>query len=76
MLLQYIVQDFLNNFEMVPVALIIVGITFAFISQIHSIYIVRSLYFRIYSAFSLSHSFLLNLQHVVTYTSLSHYCGL
>src|SRR5215813_10014665 len=44
MLLTY----FLNNFEMVPVAPIITGITFVFTFHMRCISIVRSLYFRIY----------------------------
>jgi len=46
MLLTY----FLNDFEMVPVAPIIAGITFVFTFHMRCIYIVRSLYFRIFSA--------------------------
>ena len=46
MLLMY----FLNNFEIVPVAPIITGITFVFILHMRCISIVRSLYFRIFSA--------------------------
>jgi len=46
MLLTY----FLNDFEMVPVAPIITGITYVFTFQMPCIYIVRSLYFRIFSA--------------------------
>jgi hypothetical protein len=38
---------FLNNFEMVPVAPIITGITLVFTFHIHCISIVRSLYFKI-----------------------------
>ena len=45
MLLTY----FLNDFEIVPVAPIITGITFAFIFHMRCISIVRSLYFRIFS---------------------------
>jgi len=47
MLLTY----FLNNFEIVPVAPIITGITFVFTFHMRCISIVRSLYFRIFSAF-------------------------
>jgi hypothetical protein len=47
MLLTY----FLNDFEMVPVAPIINGITFVFTFHMSCIFIVRSLYFRIFSAF-------------------------
>jgi hypothetical protein len=39
---------FLNDFEMVPVAPIITGITLVFTFHIHSISIVRSLYFKIF----------------------------
>ena len=46
MLLTYI----LNDFEMVPVAPIITGITFVFTFHMRCISIVRSLYFRIFSA--------------------------
>jgi hypothetical protein len=43
MLLKY----FLNDYEMVPVAPIITGITFVFTFHMHCISIVRSLYFRL-----------------------------
>jgi len=46
MLLAY----FLNEFEVVPVAPIITGITFVFTFHMRCISIVRSLYFRIFSA--------------------------
>jgi len=46
MLLTY----FLNDFEMVPVAPIITGITFVFTFYMRCISIVRSLYFLIFSA--------------------------
>ena len=46
MLLMY----FLNDFEIVPVAPIITGITFVFTFHMRCISIVRSLYFRIFSA--------------------------
>jgi len=46
MLLTY----YLNDFEMVPVAPIITGITFVFAFHMRCISIVRSLYFRIFSA--------------------------
>jgi hypothetical protein len=42
---------FLNDFEMVPVAPIITGITFVYTFHMRCISIVRSLYFRIFSAF-------------------------
>jgi len=47
MLLTY----FLNDFEIVPVAPIITGITFVFTFHMRCISTVRSLYFRIYSAY-------------------------
>ena len=47
MLLTY----FLNDFEIAPVAPIITGITFGFTFHMRCISIVRSLYFRIFSAF-------------------------
>ena len=46
MLLMY----FLNDFEMVPVAPIITGITLVFTFHMRCISIVRSLYFKIFSA--------------------------
>ena len=46
MLLTY----FLNDFEIVPVAPIITGITFVFTFHMRCMSIVRSLYFRIFSA--------------------------
>ena len=46
MLLTY----FLNDFEIIPVAPIITGITFVFTFHVRFISIVRSLYFRIFSA--------------------------
>ena len=49
MLLTY----FLNDFEIVPVAPIITGITFVFTFHMRCISVVRSLYFRIFSASSL-----------------------
>jgi hypothetical protein len=41
---------FLNDFEMVPVAPIFTGITLVFTFHIRCIYIVRSLYFKLFSA--------------------------
>ena len=41
---------FLNDFEIVPIAPIITGITFVFTFHMRCISIVRSLYFRIFSA--------------------------
>ena len=52
MLLMY----FLNYFEIVPVAPIVTGITFVFTFHMHCIYIVRSLYFRIFSAYIIESS--------------------
>ena len=42
---------FLNDFEIAPVAHIITGITFVFTFHMRCISIVKSLYFRIFSAF-------------------------
>ena len=42
---------FLNDFEIVPVAPIITGITFVFTFHMRCISVLRSLYFRIFSAF-------------------------
>ena len=41
---------FLNDLEMVPVAPIITGITLAFTFHMHSVSLVRSIYFKIFSA--------------------------
>ena len=46
MLLAY----FLNDFEIVPVAPIIIGIAYVFTFHMRRISIVRSLYFRVFSA--------------------------
>ena len=46
MLLMY----FLNDFEIVPVAPIITGLTFVLTFHMHCVSVVRSLYFRIFSA--------------------------
>jgi len=46
---------FLNDLEMVPVAPIITGITLVFILHISCISIVRSLYFKIFSASFFNH---------------------
>ena len=51
MLLTY----FLNVFEIVPVACIITGITFVFTFHMRCISVVRSLYFKIFSAFFFNH---------------------
>jgi hypothetical protein len=45
-----LLRYFLNDFEMVPVAPVITGITFVFTFHMRCIYIVRSLYFKIFSA--------------------------
>ena len=47
------VRYFLNDFEMVPVSPIITGVTFVFTFHMRCISVVRSLYFRIFSAFFL-----------------------
>jgi hypothetical protein len=46
MLLKY----FLKDFEMVPVAPIITGVTFVFTFHMRWVSIIRSLYFKIFSA--------------------------
>ena len=46
---------FLNDFEIVPVAPIITGIIFVFTFHMHCISIVRSLYFRTFSASFFNH---------------------
>ena len=56
----------LNDFEMVPVALFITGITVVFTFHIRRISIVRSLYFKIFSA-----SFLITLLSPEMVTSIS-----
>ena len=45
-----LLKYFLNDFEIVLVAPIITGITFVFTFHVRCIYIIRSLYFRIFSA--------------------------
>ena len=72
MLLMY----FLNDFEIVPLAPIITGITFVFTFHMHCISIVRSSYFRIFSASFQSHFCLLRLQRLLTYMFPFHYHGL
>jgi len=57
---------FLNDFEMVQVARIINGMTSVFTFHMHCISIVRSLYFRIFSA-----SFLNTFLHPHTATSVN-----
>ena len=61
---------FLNDFEIVPVAPIITGITFAFTFHMRSIFIVRSLYFRIFSA-----SFLIIIIIIISTTSDAGRCS-
>ena len=46
---------FLNDFEIVPVAPIITGITFVFTIHMRCVSIVRSLYFKIFSAYYYYH---------------------
>ena len=72
MLLMY----FLNEFEMVPVAPIITGITLVFTFFMGCISIVRSLYFKIFSVSFYSHFCLPRSQHLLTYMFLLHYQGL
>jgi hypothetical protein len=48
-----LLRYFLNDSEMVPVVLIITGITFVFIFHMHFISIVRSLYFKLVSSYFL-----------------------
>ena len=73
MLLTY----FLNDFEIVPVAPIITGITFVFTFNMRCISIVRYLYFRICRLFFLkSHFCILKLQRLLTYTFPFYYHGL
>ena len=45
-----LLTHFLNDFEIVPVAPVVTGITFVFTFHMRCISIVRSLYFRIFSA--------------------------
>ena len=67
---------FLNEFEIVPVAPIITGIIFGFTFHMRCISIVRSLYFRIFSASFTSYFCLLRLQSLLTYMFPFHYHGL
>jgi hypothetical protein len=46
-----LLTHFLSGFEMVPFAIIITGTTFVFAFHIPCIYIARSFYFNIFSAF-------------------------
>jgi len=57
---------FLNDLEMVPVAPIITGITLVFTFHMRCISIVRSLYFKIFSAFFQLHFYLLGLLLLIT----------
>jgi hypothetical protein len=67
---------FLNDFEMVPVAPIITGITFVFTFHMRCISVVRSLHFRIFSS-SFFITFLSpKLQRLLGYMFLFHYQGL
>jgi hypothetical protein len=50
-----LLTHFLNDFEIVPVAPIITGITFDFTFHVRCISVVRSLYFRIFSASFFNH---------------------
>jgi len=73
MLLTY----FLNDFEIVPVAPIITGITFVFTFHLRCISVVRSLCFRICRVlFFKSHFCLLKLHRLLTYTFPFNYHGL
>jgi hypothetical protein len=64
---------FLNDFKMVLVALIITGITLVFVFHIRCISILKSLYFKIFSACLESHSCLLELRHLSTYVFPFYY---
>jgi len=48
-----LLRNFLSNFEMVPVAPIIIGIIYVFIFHMSCISVARFLYFRIFSAYFL-----------------------
>jgi hypothetical protein len=61
---------FLNEYEMVPVAPIITGITFVFTFRMRCISTVRSLGFKIFSVSYLIQFYLLKLQHKLTYMFL------
>jgi hypothetical protein len=50
-----LLRYFLNDFEMVPVAPIITGITFVFTFHMRCISIVRSFYFKKFSASFFNH---------------------
>ena len=64
----YDAHVFLNDFEIVPVAPVITGITFVFTFFMRCISIVRSLYFRIFSA-----SFLITFLSPEIATSIFYY---
>jgi hypothetical protein len=72
MLLKY----FLKDFEMVPVARIISGVTFVFTFHMHCMSVIRSLYFTIVSAFFFSHSCPPGLLPQLAYIFVLHYPGL
>jgi hypothetical protein len=68
-----VLMYFLNDFEMVPVALIITGITLVFTSHIRCISIVRSFISKSSHLLFESHSCLLELRHLSTYMFPFHY---
>ena len=72
MLLMY----FLNDFEIVTVAPIITGIAFVFTFNMRCIHIVRSLYFRIFSASFLITFLSPEIASLLTYMFSFHYHGL
>jgi hypothetical protein len=61
-----------NDREMVSVVPVINGITFVFTFQIHSIYVVRSLYFKIFPLF-ISCLYFLKFQFLLTDMFVSHF---
>jgi len=67
---------FLNDFEIVPVAPVITGITFVFTFHVRCISIVRSLYFRIFSASFLITFLSPEIATLLTYMFSFHYHGL
>ena len=67
---------FLNDFEIVPVAPIITVITSVFTFHMRCISVVRSLYFRIFSASFLITFLSPELQRLLTYMFPFHYHGL
>jgi hypothetical protein len=70
-----LITYFLNDFEMVPVTPIITGITFVFTFYMRCISIVRSLYFRIFSASFLITFILLLLLLLLSFRTLLHESG-